>query len=65
MHGSQTEGARGGGRGTSQEGRGWGCLLEDGRGRHEQRGRQTLLIEGLGLSKDSESGMCLREEEVV
>lgn len=65
MRGSQIEGAGGGGGGTSQEGRSWGCLLEDGRGGHEQRGGQTLLIEGLGLSKDSESGMCLREEEVV
>lgn len=57
-----------GGGSTSQEGRGWRCLLEDGRGGYEQRVDQILLLEELGLSKDSESGMCLRslrEEEVV
>ena len=50
----------GGGRGTSQEGRGWRCLLEDGRGGYEERGGQTLLVEELGLSKDSGSGVCLK-----
>lgn len=68
MQGSQTEVAGVGVGGTSQEGRGWRCLLEDGRGGYEQRVDQILLLEELGLSKDSESGMCLRslrEEEVV
>ena len=43
--------------GTSQDGRGWRCVLEDGRGWDEQRGGRTPLVEGPGLSKDLESGM--------
>lgn len=55
--GSQIEGAGDGGGGTSQDGRGWRCILEDGRGCNEQRGGRTPLVEGPGLSKDLESGM--------
>ena len=58
--GVKQKGLRWVGGGTSQEGRGWRCLLEDGRGGYEQRGGQTLLVEELGLSKDSGSGMCLK-----